>query len=192
MVSRLVNLMASAGKGAFKLLFLAVMAGCVAFLVILVVCKLPLFVCQRCRAVRYLVPLTLVYYPAVALIATTWLGLSWWESMFFLLFGLLFCVLPDPWTFAFSPRKRRAVYAAIQYQERLGQMRPLYDQVSVLAAEGERCVLCITLEGSIRPSARKYVAVYDGDHRIEELDYEYMRDIGITFGRFFNLVANLG
>lgn len=157
------------------ILLLPLIAGCLVFLVPLVVYQLPVLLCQRLRAVRWLVPLSLLYCVALACFgaaASVLFDFPWWVSISFPVISAMSCLLPDPWTFFCSPKKRQAVFAAISHQEQLNDHPPLYRDVEVFATEADRYIVLMCLDWGGKPFMRKFVAVYFSDQRIDELKFD--------------------
>jgi hypothetical protein len=143
-------------------------------LAFLMVWKLPQCLCERARAVRYYLLLCVAYYLAVVVLGVAWLGISTLPlTSWFAVLGLLHSLPLGPVEFL-SSQKRRAVLAALSYQEGLGQSRPLYNQSSVVAVEPSRCIICITLASGTTPLFQRYLAVNHASQIVDELGFEYV------------------
>src|SRR5262245_1135469 len=103
-----------------SVLLLTLGAVCLVLAVGFVLWMLPLIVCERFRLVRLLIPLTAVYYSAGCALGIGLLRWSPTDVTLFTAFGVLRSIPAGPLTFFLSPRKRRAVLAAIRHHERLG------------------------------------------------------------------------
>jgi hypothetical protein len=152
-------------------LLMPVVAGTVLLVAVLVVCKLPAFCCERCRAVRWLPLAGLAYYGGAAGLAAA-SGAGWWEAA--LVVGLAAVagnwLLPDPASFLLRPRRRRAVAWAIGRVEAGGGPRPIYGMAQVAGREGSRTVVAVPVHTWTRPPGCRYLAVAHDGQSIEELE----------------------
>ena len=159
----------------FTILFSPILVGLFVFVALLIVLKLPMLLCERRRAVRWLPCAGLVYYWLVIPLVLVAFGLVWWE----VLIGIgLFALggdwlLPDPFTFVMSPRKRRAVKLAIEYVEAGEGPWPIYGMVGVVGSEPSRTIVSVAISDR-KPPARRFLAVADETASVEELDFEYV------------------
>ena len=160
----------------FTILFSPILVGLFVFVAITIVLKLPMFLCERRRAVRWLPCAGLVYYGLVIPFVLMAIGLAWWEVLvgtgLFALAGDW--LLPDPFTFVLSPRKRRAVKLAIEYVEAGVRPWPIYGMVGVVGSEPSRTIVSVAIKSGTKPRARRFVAVADETESVEELDFEYV------------------
>jgi hypothetical protein len=135
--------------------------------------KLPRVCCQCWRKVRYLPAIGFIYYLMLVPLLVLLGELGWWETL--LLLGMVVVtadwLLPDPFTYCFSSRKRRAVARAIEYLE--AQHRVIYDMVNVLGCELGRTIVSVAIQGS-KPPSRRFLAVAETGEKIEDLDFEYV------------------
>jgi hypothetical protein len=158
------------------ILFSPVLAGLLVFLALMVILKLPMICCERCRAVRYLPRVGLVYYGLAVPLVLLALGVSWWGvaagTGLFALGGDW--LLPDPFTYILSARKRRAVTRAIEYLEAGEGPRPIYGMVSVAGSEAARTVVSVAIKDGTTPPARRFLAIADDRAAVEELDFAYV------------------
>jgi hypothetical protein len=118
----------------------------------------------------------LAYYGMAIPLVLVMLGLTWWEVV---IWASLFAfagdwLLPDPFTFLFSPRKRRAVKVAIEHLEAGEGPQPIYGMVSVVGSESGRTIVSATIKNNLIPPARCFLAVTDETASVEELDFEYV------------------
>ncbi len=154
----------------------SILVGLWLFMAPLVVAKLPMICCERRRGIHHLPLVGLVYYGLVIPLVLVGLRLAWWEVL--LGVGLLALggnwLLPDPFTYLLSPRKRRAVKQAIAYQEASNGPPVSYGKVSVIGSEVGRTIVSVPVNSGCRPPARRFLAVVDDSASIEELDFEYM------------------
>jgi hypothetical protein len=146
------------------------------FVALLFIWKLPMICCERRRAVGYLPYAGLAYYGLAVPLLLVALGLAWWEVLIgAALFGFAGdWLLPDPFTYLLSPRKRRAVKLAIQHLEAGGGPRPIYGMVSVIGSEAGRTIVSVAIKSGTIPPARRFLAVADKTASVEELDFEYV------------------
>jgi hypothetical protein len=104
------------------------------------------------------------------------LGLAWWKVLFGA--GLFACagdwLLPDPFTYLLSPRKRRAVKLAIEHLEAGDGPRPIYSMVDVVGSEAGRTIVSVAINSDTKPPARRFLAVADDTAAIEELSFGYV------------------
>jgi len=158
------------------ILFSPIMVGLLAVLVLGIIWKLPMFFCERCRAVRYLPYVGLAYYGLVVPTLLVAFGLRWWEVLMFTVILALISdwLLPDPFTYFFNPRKRRAVKLAIEYVDAGEELWPNYSRVHVVGLEADRTIISVELKSSTKPPARLFVAVADKTPALEVLDFEYV------------------
>jgi hypothetical protein len=142
---------------------------------VMIAWKLPMFCCERLRAVRYLPVAGLCYYGAGISLAAVRFSLAWWEV--FLLAGLALLggnwLLPDPISFFVSPGRRRAVARAIEFIEASDGPRALYGMVEVVGVEPGRHIVAVTIYIPCIPPGRRFVAV-GADGGVEELGFEYV------------------
>jgi hypothetical protein len=166
----------SSRKAVFAILFLPILFALLLFLAVLFVWKLPMFCCERCRAVRYLPYAGLAYYGLAVPLVLTSFGLAWWEVLIgtglFALTGNW--LLPDPLTFALNPRRRRAVRLSIEYLDAGDGPRVIYGMVDVIGSEAGRTIVCASLSSGTNPLARRFLAVADDSGTIDELNFEYV------------------
>lgn len=132
--------------------------------------------CERGRAIRFLPYAGLVYYGLAVPLFLAALGLVWWEI---LIGGVLFAfagdwLLPDPFTYILSPRKRRAVRLAIEHLEAGDGPRPIYGMTSVVGSEASRTIVSVATKSDTIPLARRFLAVADESVTVDELDFEYV------------------
>lgn len=131
---------------------------------------------RACRPIRWLPYAGLAYCGLVVPLLLVALGLVWWE----LLIGIgLFALggdwlLPDPFTYVLSPRKRRAVKLAIEYVEAGEGPWPIYGMVGVVGSEPSRTIVSVAIKSGTRPPFRRFLAVADATASVEELDFEYV------------------
>ncbi|MBL8800120.1 MAG: hypothetical protein JNM56_39930 [Planctomycetia bacterium] len=156
------------------ILFAPLWLGLLAFVALLLIAKLPRFCCERRRAVRYLPYAGLAYYGLAVPLLLAGLGLAWRDI---LIGTALFALngdwlLPDPFTFLWSPRRRRAVKRAIEHLEAGDGPQPIYGMVRVVGAEAERVVVSVMI-GDTKPPARRFLAVADATANVAELDFVY-------------------
>jgi hypothetical protein len=137
----------------------------------LVCFQLPSICCQRLRAVRFLPIAGMCYYGALVL-AAAWFGFAWWDVCLFAIFALLLgdWLPPNPIAFFFSPAKRRAAIAAIEYFETQDGARPFY-RAKIIGIEPDRIVVAIELDNHSIPFRCRYVAVRT-DGRVEVLKFD--------------------
>jgi hypothetical protein len=157
------------------ILFSPILIGLLFFVAALLILKLPIFCCERFRAVRWLPYAGLVYYGlAVPLFFVAWRS-EWWQALIgtglFALAGDW--LLPDPFTYVLNPRKRRAVKLAIEHVEAGDGQWPIYGMVSVVSSEASRTIVSVAIQGG-RPPARRFLAVANDIMTVEELDFEYV------------------
>lgn len=163
-------------KTTTMILFAPIMAGLLVFFALVVVWKLPLLCCERLRAVRYLPYLGALYYGLIVPGSFIALGLAWWEVLIFTAMFAL-CgdwLLPDPFTYLFNPRKRRAVKLAIEYFEAKSEPWPNYGRLHVIGLEADRTIVSVEIKGSARPPVRRFLAVAHATSTVEVLDFEYV------------------
>src|SRR5262249_1655888 len=142
----------------------AAFLACLPFIVFFVLWKLPQIICESCRAVRLFVPLSTVYYPAVAALGPRWLGLSGVEAGVFAVLsgaGFLHSVPAGSVAFLLSGQKRRATLAAIRYHERLGGCAS-YHHTKVVAIEPEGTVVFVGLSNGRGIAGLLYSVTADG------------------------------
>lgn len=161
-------------KTAWTILFSPVLLGLLVFAGILMVCKLPAMCCSRWRRVRYLPRAGILYYGTLVPLFLAVCGLAWWEaSILAAIVGIAGdWLLPDPFTFVFDPRKRRAVSRAIEYFEADDEV--LYGMVCVVGYELGRTVVSVPIKSGAIPPARRFAAVSFDGAGVEELDFEYV------------------
>jgi hypothetical protein len=160
----------------FTILFSPILVGLLVFVALLFALKLPMFCCERRRAVRWLPYARPIYYGLVVPVVLLALGLAWWEVLIgtglFALAGNW--LLPDPFTFVLSPRKRRAVKLVIEYVEAGEGPRPIYGMVGVVGSEPSRTIVSVAIKSGTKPPARRFLAVANETTSVEELDFEYV------------------
>lgn len=157
-------------------LFSPILVGLVVFVALMLIVKLPMFCCERRRAVRWLPSAGLVYYGLAIPLVLVAFGLAWWEvligtGLFALAGGWL---LPDPFTYVLNPRKRRAVKLAIEYVEAGEGPWPIYGMVGLVGSEPSRTIVSVAIKSGTKPPARRFFAVADDTVSVEELDFEYV------------------
>jgi hypothetical protein len=163
-------------KVGFSILFSPILVGLLVFVAALFVWKLPMFCCERFRAVRWLPYVGLAYCGLVVPVVLVAFGLVWWEVLIgTVLFALAGdWLLPDPFTYIFSPRKRRAVRLAIECVEAGNGPWPIYGMVGVVGSEPNRTIVSVAIKSGTKPPARRFLAVADEIASVEELDFEYV------------------
>jgi hypothetical protein len=163
-------------KVAGTILFSPILVGLLVLVVLLFVWKLPMICCEHRRAVRYLPYAGLAYYGLTLPLVLVALGLAWWEVLvgtgLFALVGDW--LLPDPFTYLLSPRKRRAVTLAIEYVEAGDGPGPIYGMVGVVGSETGRTIVSVAIKSGGKPPARRFLAVTDDTASVEELDFQYV------------------
>jgi hypothetical protein len=161
---------------AVAILFSPVWLGLLVFVALLFTWKLPMLCCERRRAVRFLPYAGLAYYGLAVPLVLMAFRLAWWEILVgaapFAFTGVW--LLPDPFTYLFSPRKRRAVKLAIEHLEAVDGPRPIYGMVSVVGAEVGRTIVSVAIKSGTIPPARRFLAVADETASVEDLDFEYV------------------
>ncbi len=152
-----------------------ILIGSLLFVGVLIAWKLPMFCCERWRAVRYLPVVGTCYYGAGISLAAVLLGLAWWEVL--LLAGLALVggdwLLPDPVSFFASSAKRRAVVRAVEFIEGQDGPRALYRMVAAIGVEPGRRIVSVAIDSGCIPPSRRFLAV-GSDGGVEELDFEYV------------------
>jgi len=160
----------------FATLFSPILVGLLVFVALLLVLKLPMFCCERRRAVRWLPYAGLIYCGLVVPVVLLAFGLAWWEVLIgtglFALAGDW--LLPDPFTFMLSPRNRRAVMLAIAYVEAGEGPWLIYGMVGVVGSEPSRTIVSVAIKSGTKPPARRFLAVANEAASVEELDFEYV------------------
>jgi hypothetical protein len=145
----------------------------VLFVLPLLIWKLPMLICERYRLVRYLPWAGLVYCVMIVPLTAVTLNLDWIEALIWAGLIVYCCLLPNPFTFVLSPRKRRAVQRAIEYQEAKEGPKVIYGMVKVIGSEVGRTIVCIAI-GDRKPPGRRFLAVGNDSPTVEELDMEYV------------------
>lgn len=163
-------------KVAGTILFSPILVGLLVFVALLFIGRLPMICCERRRAVRYLPYAGLACYGLAVPLVLVAVRLAWWEvligtALFALAGGWL---LPDPFTYVFNPRKRRAVTLAIEHLEAGDGLRPIYGMVSVVGSEVGRTIVSVAIKSDTIPPARRFLAVAHDTVSVEELDFEYV------------------
>jgi hypothetical protein len=163
-------------KVAWTILFFPICLGLLGFVALFFVWKLPMLCCERSRAVRFLPYAGLGYYGLVLPLVLVALGLPWWQVV--IVDGLFAFsgdwLLPDPFTYLFSPRKRRAVKLAIEHVESGDGPRPIYGIVSVVGSEVGRTIVSVAIDTCTKPPGQRLLAVTVATLAVEELDFEYV------------------
>jgi hypothetical protein len=161
---------------ALVILIAPISLGLAVFAVSLLIAKLPMLCCERLRAIRYLSYAWMVYHGVVIPLLLLCLGLGWMDVVITsALLGFAGgWMLPDPITYIFYPRFRRAVKISIEHAEAGEGPRPIYGMVSVVGSEAVRTVVSVAIESGSRSPARRFLAVADGTASVEELDFEYV------------------
>ena len=158
------------------ILFSPIWLGLLGFVALLFIWKFPMICCERCRAVRYLPYAGLVYYGLTIPFVLVVFGFAWWEVLIGA--GLLAFagdwLLPDPYSYLMSPRKRRAVQRAIEHLEAEEGLRPIYGMVRVIGAETGRTIVSVPIKSDMMAPARRFLAVADKTASVEELGFEYV------------------
>lgn len=158
------------------ILFSPILVGLLAFLALHAVLKLPMFCCERLRVVRWLPFAGLAYCGLVIPLVLVALGLAWWEVLIGT--GLVALtgnwLLPDPFNYWLSPRKRRAVKLGIEYVEAGDGPWPIYAMVEVVGSEPGRTIVSVAIKSGTKPPARRFFAVANETLSVEELDFEYV------------------
>jgi hypothetical protein len=175
MRSRILNLLNEIFWRSGLVLLALLLIGCTPFVVLLLITKVPIIFCEWRRNVNWVFPVAFGYYSLVVLTVYLISG-DFWPSVAMGIGASVWCFQPDPVTFVFSPQKRRAVYAAIRFQERSSGIRPSYGRVSILATEPERFVVEMELSDWSKPPGRKFVAVSHDGVRVDELDFASVAD----------------
>ena len=156
------------------ILFSPILVGCLVFLAVVFIVKLPMFCCEHRRAIRCLPYAGLVYYGLVIPLVLIALGLAWWiVAIVAVLFaGAGDWLPPDPFTFMFNSRKRRAVRRAIEYLDSREGPRPIYGRAAVVGSEAGRIIVSVAIKSDTLRPARRDLAVADDD--VMELDFDYL------------------
>jgi hypothetical protein len=144
-------------------LALAVFVACLPILAFFVLWKLPQVLCERCRAVRFFLPLCAVYYPAVVAFGVEVLRLPSVAAVAIAVAGFLHSVPAGPFAFLVSKRKRRAALAAIRYHEQSGEFA-CYQHTRILAVDAERCLVSVSLAAGRGVGALVYAVSADGQN----------------------------
>lgn len=145
-----------------------------AFVAPLIILKLPSCFCQWKRQIGWLSVVSIAYYPTLACIAYFLFDLQ--IAIGCVVFSLLIgdWLLPDIGTFLFYPRSRRAVYRTIQHLESLGEVRPIYGMVSVIACDESQCIISLPYWSDSKPPFRQFIAINHDGSKIESLQSEYV------------------
>jgi hypothetical protein len=146
-----------------SMLMLSVFVACLPILAFFVLWKLPQVLCERCRAVRFFVPLCAVYYPAAVAFGVEVLGLPSVAAGVVAVVGFLHSVPAGPFAFFVSKRKRRAALAAIRHHELLGELA-CYQNTKVLTVDPECCLVAVALAGGRGVGALLYAVSADGQN----------------------------
>lgn len=167
----------------------AVLLSCVVFLWPVILFKVPASCCERLRAVRWVSLAGTAYMTLIGAIISVIASLidyPLWALLLTLLplaSGIFIAdfLLPDPFTFLFRPRHRRAVLRAVEHFEQSGGPLALYGENKV--AEIGRGVFVVGVSYSNQftgPTPRHYFLVKDNDQNVEEAD---KASIEAAFGR---------
>jgi hypothetical protein len=157
------------------ILFSPILVGCLVFVAVMIILRLPNLSCKRYRAVRYLPYVGLAYYGFLIPLALLAFGLSWWivaaASVLVALDGDW--LLPRPFTFLFNARNRRAVKRAIEYLDSKEGLPPIYGRAAVVGFEDGRTIVSVAIKSNHIPPERRHLAVADDD--VMELGFDYLR-----------------
>jgi hypothetical protein len=132
----------------------------------------PWILCQRWRAGRWLPVFGPVYYAALVLVVSQVGGISWGWAVAGWMALLVLCFPPDPYTFFFRPRLRRATFRALDRVERGVGLSVEYVEYERVSIESEEPGLVIVRVGIGRtgvnaPQTRRFLVRDDGD--VEQL-----------------------
>ena len=160
---------------ACAVIFSPLLIGTLLLVGVLIACKLPVFCCERLRAVAYLPAVGLCYYGAAVGLAAMCFGLAWWKVTLLAAFALVGggWLLPDPVSFLFSPARRRAVARAVEFVEGQDGPRGIYEMVRVIGTEPGRRLVSVAVESGCIPAGRRFLAVGE-DGGVEELEFDYV------------------
>jgi hypothetical protein len=136
---------------------------CVALLAIflfLIQAFLPLLACQHYRRVRWLMPVSVAYYPTVGALLVLVCGVPWWLVLPWLV-PLAFYApfLPDPYTYFTQPRTRAAILRAIESQEANVACQLDYHSVRVVGTEAGLTLVLLRLSDHEGHGRIQYFAV---------------------------------
>ena len=137
--------------------------------------RLPVYVCERLRNVRWLPWLGFGYSLSVAIWRSGGgANVNWpmaaFGTMVMMQLGQYF--LPNILVFVTSPQKYRAVIRAIEFVERQRGPCVEYHGCSILATESERVVVRVPLRVLATTPIKRRVVGVDGDGRCEDLGSE--------------------
>jgi len=134
--------------------------------------RLPSVVCSWRRAVRWLPLFGLAWYPALfGLFVVVKEPPLWVMAVFAWLALYTPWLLPDPITFLFRPRRRRAIRAAIEHIEATNSFSVDYGKTTVMAEEPDRVVVSVMLYDLRKPQGGTFAAVDDGGS-VRELSWK--------------------
>jgi hypothetical protein len=113
---------------------------------------LPFLVCRGWRTGRWLPVVGPIYYSVVVPGLSVFGGLSWLLVCGLWVVLLGYCFPPNPFTFFFSPRLRRATFRALEHAEQIEHLTVDYTLIDIESAEPGRTIVRIGLESPPGPA----------------------------------------